>query len=76
MSRRYKWAQIIQVFEATGFSQVDRIGNECILQGPDGYYVWVPVGRDLSEDDVNRFLDANHINREDFWALHGELFVD
>ena len=75
MLRRYKWEQIIQIFEATGFSQVDRIGNECILEGPDGY-VWVPVGRDLSEDDVNRFLDANQIDGESFWALYGELFVD
>ena len=75
MPRRYKWEQIIQVFEATGFRQVERIGNECILEGPDGY-VWAPVGRDLSEDDVNRFLDANQIDSGSFWALHGELFVD
>ena len=75
MSRNYRWERLIQVFEATGFRQVDRIGNECILEGPDGY-VWVPIGRELSEDDVNRFLDANRIDSESFWALHGELFVD
>ena len=74
-SRNYRWERIIQVFEATGFKQVDRIGTECILEGPDGY-VWVPVGRELSEDDMNRFLDDNNIDRDGFWALHGELFVD
>lgn len=35
-----------------------------------------PVGQELSEDDVNRFLDDNRIDRENFWALRGELFVD
>ena len=75
MPRNYRWERIIQVFEATGFSLVDRIGNECILEGPVGY-VWIPVGQELSENDVNRFLDDNRIDRESFWALHGELFVD
>ena len=75
MPRRYGWDEIIQVFQAVGFTPVDRAGNECFLEGPSGY-VWVPLDQDLSEGGVNRFLAGNGINQDDFWALYGELFVD
>ena len=72
---RYEWDKVIQVFEAFGLTIVDKLGDECLLAGVDGY-VWVPMNQSFSEGGVNRFLASNGINQEDFWALYGELFVD
>ena len=75
MPRKYEWDKVIQVFEAVGLTIVDRLGDDCLLGGLDGY-VWVPMNQSLSEGGVNRFLASNGINQDDFWALYGELFVD